>query len=82
MPIQMSGRRACAGHSIYLRTELKLYLVEAGPGEQAGDLGRGEQPTGLVPRTGGTASISGMSWVTSCRWPPVSVAPGRCRRRR
>jgi hypothetical protein len=29
-----------------------------------------------LPRIGGTARISGVSWVTSSRSPPVSVAPG------
>jgi hypothetical protein len=47
-----SGRQACVGHGIDLRTELKLHLVEAGPGEQAGNLRGGEQLAGLVQQRG------------------------------
>ena len=47
-----------------------LVVVVAAIGDQR--VGSKARPP-ITPRTGGTLSISGISWVTSLRLPPVSV---------
>lgn len=65
-------RRAISGFTPRSRTR-RRYLSWSYPRSARTTSGR-RRGRPHLPRTGGTAWSSGISWVTSLRWPPVRVA--------